>query len=178
VQAIVAIEPPKGVKQLQHFLGMVQYYRDLWERRSNMLAPLTSLVGECSQTKVTKAKGTKKVPWRWDKVHQRAFDHVKATIAKVVVLAYPDFSKVFEIYTDSSSKQLRAVITQDNRPIAFFSWKLSDTQHKYSVTKIELLAIVKTLKEVKGILWGQKLKMFTHHKNLMLMRDALGWTSD
>ncbi len=81
-------------------------------------------------------------------------------------------------YTDASSKQLRAVITQDNRPIAFISRKLSDAQCKYSVTKIELLAIVKTLKEFKGILWGQKLKVFTDHKNLMLMRDALGLTSD
>ncbi len=87
-----------------------------------MLTPLTSLVGECGQTKSTKAKGTKKVPWHWDEVHQRAFNHVKATIAKDVVLAYPDYSKVFEIYTDASSKQLGAVITQDNRPIAFFGW--------------------------------------------------------
>jgi hypothetical protein len=38
VQAILAIQPPKGVKQLRHFLGMVQYYRDLWARWSNMLA--------------------------------------------------------------------------------------------------------------------------------------------
>jgi hypothetical protein len=91
-------------------------------------------------------------------------------------LAYPDFSKVFEIYPDASSKQLGAVITQDNRPIAFFSQKLSDTQRKYSVTKIELLAIVKTLKEFKGMLWGQQIKVFTDHANLM--RDALGLTSD
>jgi hypothetical protein len=62
VQAILAIQPPKGVKQLRHFLGMVQYYRDLWRRRSDMLAPLTALVGECGQTKISKAKGTKKVP--------------------------------------------------------------------------------------------------------------------
>jgi hypothetical protein len=60
-----------------------------------MLTPLTSLVGECGQTKITRAIGTKKVPWHWDEVHQRAFDHIKATIAKDVVLAYPDFSKVF-----------------------------------------------------------------------------------
>jgi hypothetical protein len=72
-------------------------------------------------------------------------------------LAHPDYSKVFEIYADASSKQLGAVITQDNRPIAFFSWKLSDMQRKYSVTKIELLAIVKTLKEFKGMLWGQNI---------------------
>ncbi len=64
-------------------------------------------------------------------------------------LAYPDFSKVFEIYTDASSKQLGAIITQDNRPIAFFSQKVSNAQRKYSVTEIELLAIVKTLKRVQ-----------------------------
>ncbi len=121
VQAILAVKPPTGVRQLRHFLGMVQYYRDLWARRSNMLAPLTSLIGECSQTKSTKAKGTKKVPWHWDEVHKRAFDHIKATIAKDVVSAYLDYSKVFKIYTDASSKQLGAVIAQDNRPIAFFS---------------------------------------------------------
>jgi hypothetical protein len=123
---------------------MVQYYRDLWERQSDMLAPLTSLVGECGQTKTTKAKGTKKVPRHWDEIHQRTFDHVKSTITKDAVLAYPDYSKVFEIYTDASSKQLGAEITQDNRPIVLFSQKLSDTQCKYSVTKIELLAIVET----------------------------------
>ncbi len=80
----------------------------------------------------------------------------KATIVKDVVLAYPDYSKVFKIYTDASSKQLGAVITQDNRPIAFFSRKLSDTQRKYSVTKIELLAIVETLKISKGCYGANK----------------------
>jgi hypothetical protein len=167
VQAIFAIKPPTGLRQLRHFLGMVQYYRDLWARWSDMLAPLTSLVGKYGQTKTTKAKGTKKVPRHWDDIHQRAFDHIKATITKDVVLAYPDYSKVFEIYTDASSKQLGAVITQDNRPIAFFSRKLMDMHLKYSVTKIELLAIVETIKEFKGMLWGQNIKVFTDHANLM-----------
>ncbi len=91
-------------------------------------------------------------------------------------MAYPDFSKIFEIYTDASGKQLGAVITQDNRPIAFFSWKLSKMQRNYSITKIELLAIVKTLKEFKEMLWGQQIKVFTDHANLR--RDALGLISD
>jgi hypothetical protein len=59
-----------------------------------MLASLTSLVKECSQTKATKAKGTKKVPWHWEEVYQRAFNHIKATIPKEVVFAYPVYSKV------------------------------------------------------------------------------------
>jgi hypothetical protein len=97
---------------------------------------------------------TKKKPWRWDPIHQQAFDDVKAAIAKESVLAYPDFLKPFEIYTDTSSTQLGAVITQDNMPIVFFNRKLSKTQQQYSVTEIELLAIVETLKEFRGMQWG------------------------
>jgi hypothetical protein len=120
---------------------------------------------------------TKKKPWKWDSIHQQAFEDVKTAIAKETVLAYPDFLKPFEIYMDASSMQLGAVITQDNRPIAFFSRKLSKMQQKYSVTKIELLlAIVETLKEFKGMLWGQDIKVYTDHKNLT--RDALGLTYD
>jgi hypothetical protein len=102
-------------------MGMVQYYRDLWARHSNMLAPLTSLVGECGHTKITKANKPKKHPWHWNAVHQKTFDDVKATIAKDVTLAYPDYSLEFEIYTDALSKHLGSVITQGNWPLAFFA---------------------------------------------------------
>jgi hypothetical protein len=68
------------------------------------------------------------------------------------------------------------VITQDNRPIVFFSRKLFETQQKYSVMETELLAIVETLKEFKGMIWGKDTKVYTDHKNLT--RDALGLTSE
>ncbi len=67
------------------------------------------------------------------------------------MLAYPDFSKPFEIYTDASTKQLGAVITQENRPIVFFSRKLFGAQSKYTITKLELLVIVETLKETADV---------------------------
>ncbi len=50
-QAIFALNPPKSVKELQQFLGMVQYYKDMWAKGSEMLAPLTDLVGECGKSK-------------------------------------------------------------------------------------------------------------------------------
>eukprot|EP00804_Cyclotella_cryptica_P020243 CCRYP_010920-RA/>CCRYP_010920-RA protein AED:0.36 eAED:0.36 QI:0/-1/0/1/-1/1/1/0/179 len=125
---------------------------------------------------VTRANKTKKHPWYWDTVHQKAFNDIKTAIAKDVVLAYPDYSMEFKIYTDALSKQLGSVITQGNRPLAFFSRKLSTAQQKYSMAELELLAIVETLKEFKGMLWGQRLKVYTDHKNLI--QDALGLTSD
>ena len=148
---------------------MVQYYRDMWMRRSEMLAPLTDLVGECGQTKATKAKGTKKAPWHWDETHQQAFDLVKTTIAhdRYSLIRTIVKSEKFEIYTDASNTQIGSVITQKNRPLAFFSRKLSDTQKRYNTTEKKLLAIVETLKEFKGMLWGQCIVVYTDHKNLI-----------
>jgi hypothetical protein len=99
----------------------------MWAKRSEMLAPLSDLVGECGETKTTRKNKVKKKPWHWDSIHQIAFDNVKTTIAKEVVLAYPDFTEPFDIYTDT--------ITQDNRPIAFFSRKLSGVQ-RYGIPTI------------------------------------------
>jgi hypothetical protein len=98
-----------------------------------MLAPLTDLVGECRDENHQKNVNKKK-PWRWDPNHQQASNNVKAAIAKETVLASPNFSELFEIFTEKSSTQLGAAITQDNRSIAFFSRKLFEMQQKYSVT--------------------------------------------
>jgi hypothetical protein len=54
VQALLALSLPNNIKELRHFLGMVQYYQDIYVRCSKMLAPLTDLVGECGETKTTK----------------------------------------------------------------------------------------------------------------------------
>ena len=98
-----------------------------------------------------------------DDVHQNAFDNIKATIARDVTLAYSDYSQDFEIYTNSSKLQLGAIITQNNRPLALLSRKLSLMQQNYSMIEQELLAIVKTLKEFKGMLWGQQLTVYADH---------------
>ena len=79
-----------------------------------MLAPLTDLVGECSHTKTTKQKGTKKQPWYWSDMYQKEFDDIKAALARDVLLAYPTHGEIFEIYTDASKRQLGTVIMQNN----------------------------------------------------------------
>ena len=61
------------------------------------------------------------------------------------ILINPNVSKPFVIYTDASKVQLRAVISQDNKPIAFYSRKLNPAHGTYTTTDRDLLSIVETL---------------------------------
>ncbi len=82
---------------------MVQYYRDIWEKRSHLVAPLIDLVGECGHTKVRHKNKTKKKAWYCDQTHQDYFDKIKEALTQDVLLAYPDYSGTpFDIYTDAS----------------------------------------------------------------------------
>jgi len=153
VEAIKNIAPPKTQRELRRFIGIINYYRDMWIRRSDVLAPLSKLT-------------SKTVKWQWTAVEQKAFDTMKRIIARETLLVYPDFNQPFIIYTDASHTQLGAVISQNNKPIAFYSRKLNPAQTRYTTTERELLSIVETLKEFRNILLGHRIKIYTDHKNL------------
>jgi hypothetical protein len=93
VDAILNINEPKNKRELRRFIGLINYYRDMWIRRSHLLAPLTAL-------------SSKKAKWHWTSEEQKAFEQVKKVIAKDVLLAYPDFTLPFDIHTDASHTQL------------------------------------------------------------------------
>ena len=60
VSASLSLWEPQNLEGLCRFLGMVQYYQYVWTLRSHMIAPLTGLVGELGETKVTRSAGTEK----------------------------------------------------------------------------------------------------------------------
>ena len=100
-------------------------------------------------------------------MEQAAFDGIKRVLSTETLLAYPDFDRPFVVHTDASDTQLGTVISQEKKPIAFYSRKLNDAQKRYTTTEQELLSIVETLKEFRNILLGQKITVFTDHKNLV-----------
>ena len=131
----------------------MNYYQDMWIKLSHVLAPLTSLT-------------SKNVKWERGAKQSAAFKTAKRIMAKEVILAYPDFSKPFQIHTDASHYHLGAVIVQEGKPIAFYSRKMNDAQTRCTTTEQEFFSIVETLKEHRNILLGHKIEVFTDHKNL------------
>ena len=77
---------------------------------------------------------------------------IQNSVSREILFSYPNFNKPFVIHTDSSEFWLGAVISQDNKPITFYSKKLNSAQVNYTTTKSELLSIEETLKEFRNIL--------------------------
>src|SRR5688500_16971174 len=91
---------------------------------------------------------------------------MKWSLTQETLLAYPYFSEPFDIHTDASLYQLGACISQNGKPIAFYSQKLNPAQARYATTEIELLSMVEILTEVRNILLGQQTHAHNDHKNL------------
>ena len=93
VEAMHKIAEPKTRKELRRFIGMVNYYWDMWIRRSHVLALLTALTSLDAK-------------FVWTDKERKAFNTMKQILSKETLLAYPDFSKHFEIDTDASKYSL------------------------------------------------------------------------
>ena len=160
VDALLRLQRPQTPKQLRSFLGAINFYRDMYPRRSHILAPLTKLSG---------LKNTSKLPWNAE--CQAAFDQIKALLAEAAFLRFPDHNKPFHIYVDASDLQLGAAIFQDGQPVAYYTRKLNAAQRNYTTGEKELLSIVETLKEFKTMLYGcPNIHVYTDHKNNTFQR--------
>ena len=88
-------------------------------------------------------------------------------VSAETILSYLEWKLPFTVHTDASYKQLGAIISQNNKPIVFFSIRLSKLHRNYTTTEKELLSIVGRLKKFRGILFGYVIKIFSDHNNLV-----------
>ena len=153
VKAIQALTVQKIRKKLCQFIGMINFYRNMWQKRSDLLAPLTALT-------------SKNIKYNWKDEHQKCFDAIKFVIGHEVLLAYPDFNTMFEIHTDDSKQKIGAVISQKGKPITLYSRKMNISQQNYTTTDKELLSVVASIKEFCNILLRHHITVDTDHKNL------------
>ena len=101
---------------------MTNFYRDMWQKRSELLTPLTALT-------------SKNVKYKWKDDHQKCFDTIKRVIEREVLLAYLEFNSSFEIHTVESKLHIGALISQKVNPIAFYSRNMNSAHQKYTTTE-------------------------------------------
>ena len=157
VSAIKNLMPPKNVRDVRSLLGMMSYYRKFVPNFSKIAKPLTALT-------------KKNAHFKWSPEAQAAFDYLKASLLQAPILAFPDISKPFKLYTDASLYAMGAVLMQEqdgaDRVIQYVSHQFSEQKQKWPTIEREAFAIVYSLEKLRPILIGTDVTVFTDHKPL------------
>ncbi len=106
-----------------------------------------------------------------DEVLRRAFEQLKSPLQVAPILRTPDWNKPFLVYCDASGETVGNTLSQldengHNHPIHFASRQLTSVEKNYTMTKLEGLAIIFSLKKFCHYLLGYKAKIMTNHKAL------------
>ena len=153
IKAILAMQPPQSIQQLQSFNGMVNYLKRFSPVLSELAEPLRKL--QKSDT-----------VWAWESEQQTAFEKTKTALTTLPVLAYFDKNKDHIIQTDASKTRLGAVLLQEGQPVVYASRTLTDTEHRYSNIERELLSVVFGLERLHHYTFGKPITVETDHQPL------------
>ena len=176
ISAVADFPQPATVKELQAFLGAVNFYRRFIPAAARILLPLTAVL-----------KGGKKGAelLNWTPEMLAAFPAIKAALLQSVCLAFPQDSAELSLATDASATHVGAVLqqkstpTEEWRPLGFFSAKLEKAQLSYSAFDRELYGIYAAIRHFRHHLEGRHFTILTDHKPLTfaLSRVSDSWTA-
>ncbi|GFR94327.1 transposon Ty3-I Gag-Pol polyprotein [Elysia marginata] len=153
IKAVREMPRPHDKESLRRFLGFVTYLGKFIPNLSQEDQPLRQLL---------KAENI----FQWEDQQKKAFDKLKDLCVKAPVLQYFDVNKPVEVHCDASCTGLGAVLVQDNKPVAYSSRSLTDTETKYAQIEKEMLAIVHACKKFHCFIFGKEVTVFTDHKPL------------
>ncbi len=107
----------------------------------------------------------------WNSKAQTAFDTIKHKLTTAPVLALPNFEDIFEVECDASGVGIGGVLTQNNKPLAYFSEKLNDAKRKYSTYDKEFYAIVRCLEHWRHYLIAKEFVLHSDHEALKFIQS-------
>ena len=166
IKAVKDWKPPRHLKQVRSFLGLVNYYRRFIRNYTDLAIPLYDL-----QRKKTK--------FRWGDAEQRAFEELRAALISAPVMAFPQEQGRYILDTDASGYAIGGVLSQLQRDetgaevervIAYASRRLQGREQRYCARKRELLAIVHFVKHFDVYLRGPAITIRTDHASLKYIK--------
>ena len=132
ILAIQQIPPPQTKKDVRAFVGMAAYYRCFIWNFAAVAEPLTRLTRKDQLNDI-----------QWTKEADKTFAVIKEALTTSTIMCNPDFTKPFTLQTDASMVGVGPVLSQGEKPIAYYRKKLSDCEQKCVTVQLECLAVIR-----------------------------------
>ena len=160
VSAIKSWTTPKCKKDVQSFLGMVNFYRRFIKDMARIAQPLTRLTGN--------------IEFEWSRDAAQAFERLQELVSTAPVLRAFDRALPIHVSADASGHAIGAVLEQDDgdgrRPVAYYSRVLNVHEQRYSIRERELLAVVNAIRHWRCYLYGNHFEVHTDHESLRYLK--------
>ena len=159
ISAIVEMPPPTDVTGTRRLLGMINYLSKFVPGLSDVCRPIRLLT-------------LASVEFRWEQEQQLAFKELKRIITSNPVLQYYNPALPIVIQCDASSKVgLGCCLLQNNLPVSYASRALTETETRYSIMELELLAVLFAVKKFHQYVFGADIEIHSDHRPLQSIID-------
>ena len=118
IKVIIEWPSPKSIFEVRSFHDLASFYKKFIRSFSKINSPIIDTIKNNRQ------------PFKWTAKAERKFQMLKKKVTKETILVLSDFNKPFQVKCDASGESI--VVSQEDRPVAYFSEKLNDTKRKYS----------------------------------------------
>ncbi|XP_043502770.1 uncharacterized protein K02A2.6-like [Polistes fuscatus] len=157
--AIQNYPEPRSKKELQQFLGLINFYSSFLKDKASVAEPLHRLLDKDRQ-------------WSWNETTRNAFNRTKNLLVSDALLIHFDLSKPIILVCDASPYGVGAVLCHRlpngrEAPVAYFSKTLSSAERNYAQIDKEALAIISGVKKFHHFLYGLQFEVHTDHKPLL-----------
>ena len=157
IRAVGSWSTPKNTKDVERFLGFVNYHRAFIPDFAELAVPLYAITG--------------RKEFSWKEEQETAFNSLKDKMMQPPVLALPNAHDEFILDTDASNTAIGGELTQvqdgQERVVAYASYALTPEQRRYCTTRQELLAIVRLTRQFRHHLLGKPFTIRTDHNSLL-----------
>eukprot|EP00253_Pinus_taeda_P007815 PITA_07815 len=141
IQAIQQMPHPRNIKELQDFLGKINFLRRFMPSLDELSRLLNNMLKKDSKVK-------------WTVEANQAFEGIMFSLTQTPVLTNPQFDREFIIFSFASQHTIAAVLLQkddqgNEKPISFFRKALRDAPLKYQIMEKQAYALVKAIKDFR-----------------------------
>ncbi|KAK3107076.1 hypothetical protein FSP39_006459 [Pinctada imbricata] len=158
VRAIQNFTTPSCKKDVQRFLGMVNYQGRYIPDLSNKTAILRQLLDDENE-------------FVWRETENLCFNELKSVLASEHILKFYDPDKEIKISSNASKNGLGAVLLQKHTegwmPVAYASRVMTSAETRYAQIEKEMLAITFACERFHQYIFGQTIQVETDHKPLV-----------